>query len=156
MQNDRWIKRDFGVHPVKKRPWLRRLVILLIITGIFYAGYKMQYEPRLDAKNYASFSRLTLTGVEFKIAEYSAADEIERREIIRSLSALWDKFCEIQCPGDHRSTEIQWKMAKVFDYAWVFIQTGKIEAINEVRSRTEDLQRLIDETIEYGNFKRWW
>jgi hypothetical protein len=146
----------------KSRTWLWWAILVLAI-GLFFAGYKGVYEPRVVAKNYASYTTIVLMGVETKLQTFEAADPAARAKILESLPGLWDKFCEIECPDQPRGVEIEWKMAKLFAYTRIFMEqvladkyigAEKAEATQEIEERIAGLKWLLDDTTAYGNFKR--
>lgn len=138
----------------KKGRWLGWTILILIIAGLLYVGYTTQYKPRIEIKNYASLARITLVGIELKILEFKTADETRRQEIIRSLPPLCNKFYEIECPNDNRTIEIQWKMAKIFDHTWTFMKSKEDAELQEIEERIANIKWLVDDAIQYGNFKQ--
>jgi hypothetical protein len=157
------MKSNYGVREV--RPRKRRIwwVLLVLLAAAAIVGYQTQYKPRAKVKNYASYATIVLAGVEIRLQEFEAGDDTARVKTLASLPRLWDKFCEIDCPVNDRTVEIQWKMAKIFEYTRVFMTESsagkyigieKIETARVIEERIADLQWLINDTIAYGNFKR--
>jgi hypothetical protein len=144
------------------RKW-KWLVVLAVVAIGLIAGYFMEYKPRMQAKNYASYSALTVCGIETKLQNFDSADRDSRVKIVESLPRLWDNFCGMDCPDNSRADEIQWKMAKLFEYTRTFMEQElegkyisgeKEDALRVLQERIGDLKWLIDDTIAYGNFKR--
>jgi hypothetical protein len=153
----REIKRD------KKWVWLI-IAILLLATTCF--GYFYEYRPRREAKNYASYAMITVTGVEFKLQDFMAGNYAEQEKIFVSMRALWNKFEEMDPPDEKRTFQIMWKTAKLFEYTKQFMEhelkrkgalttaEGTISP-KEISERITELKFFINETVAYGNFKRW-
>lgn len=144
----------------KKWGWL---VVLAVVAIAVIVGYFMVYKPRMQVKNYASFSALTVCGIETKLQNFDSADRDFRVKIVESLPRLWDNFCGMDCPDNPRADEIQWKMAKLFEYTRTFMEQElegkynpdeKEDALRVIQERIGDLKGLIDDTTAYGNFKR--
>ena len=144
----------------KKWGWL---VVLAVVAIVVIVGYFMVYKPRMQVKNYASYSALTVFGIETKLQNFDTADRDTRVRIVESLPRLWDGFCELDSPDNPRAEEIQWKMAKLFEYIKTFmvqeleekyVGSEKEDSLRVIRERIGDLKLLIDDTIAYGNFKR--
>lgn len=142
----------------------RGMIIIVLCMFLFTAvGYGAVYKPRVDAKNYASWAAICLAGIEVRLDSFGSDSPRERQKTLQSISGIWGKFCEIECPDNPRAEEIQWKMAKLLGYAesftdqeirGVYIGTEAAEARQNITERIDDLKWLIDDTIDYGNFKR--
>ena len=176
---------ETGVREIKSRvrrvkrakKWLYGAILVLLLGGLA-AGYPLEYKPRVAAKNYASFAAITVCGVEAKLQAFDAAAPETRGNIIESFERLRTDFYAIECPDDARPEEIQWKMAKLFEYAGTYMSrtvqldsqdavspkmggsggkytdAERADAIREARERIADLKGLINDTIAYGNFGR--
>jgi hypothetical protein len=150
-----------GVQKIKwARKWLYSTILVLLLGGLA-AGYPLVYKPRIEAKNYASFAAITVCGVENKLQAFDAAGAGERAGIADSFERLRSNFYAIDCPAGGRAEEIQWKMAKLFEYSRAYIEF-KEKYTNEERAdasrmlgeRITDIKWLINDTIAYGNFGR--
>jgi hypothetical protein len=144
----------------KKWGWL---VVLVVVAIALIFGYFKVYKPRMQAKNYASYSALTVFGIETKLQAFDAAERDARVKIFESLPRLWDDFCTVECPDNPRAEEIQWKMAKLFEYTRTFMEqelaekyvgSEKADSLRVIQERIRDLKWLMDDTTAYGNFKR--
>jgi hypothetical protein len=176
---------ETGVREIKSRvrevkrgkKWLYSAILVLLFGGLA-AGYPLVYKPRVAAKNYASFAAITVSGVEAKLQAFDAAGPETRDNIVESFERLRTDFYAIECPDGARPEEIQWKMAKLFEYAGAYMSrtlqldsqnvvsrtmgesggkytdAGRTDAIREARERIADLKWLINDTIAYGNFGR--
>ncbi|OGP92476.1 MAG: hypothetical protein A2Z19_06055 [Deltaproteobacteria bacterium RBG_16_54_18] len=158
--------KSYRVREVKKgKKWVWPAIVILIL-GTACFGYFSEYRPRVKAKNYASYVMVTVTGVEFKLQNFMAGDAGKQEKIFASMSSLWNKFEKIDPPDENRTFTIMWKMAKIFEYTKKFMEhelkkggglttaEGTISP-KEIAERISELKFFIDETIEYGNFKRW-
>jgi hypothetical protein len=161
----------------KGKKWLYGAILVLLLAGLA-SGYPLVYRPRAAAKNYASFAAITVCGVEAKLQAFDAAGPETQGTIIESFERLRADFYAIECPDGARAEEIQWKMAKLFEYAGAYMSrtlqldspddvsrtTGepggrytdakRADAMREARERIADLKYLINDTIAYGNFGR--
>ena len=155
-----------GVREIKRGKKWFWLVIAILALGTTCFGYFSEYKPRAKAKNYASYAMITVTGVEFKFQDFMAGNYAEQEKIFASLPALWSKFEEIEPPDENRTFQIMWKTAKLFEYTKLFMEhelkkkaalttaEGTISP-KEIAERIAELKFFINETVAYGNFKRW-
>jgi hypothetical protein len=157
------IKKDFGARKVKRKGGRIWWMFLGIVLAVFIIGYIKEYKPRTKVKNYGSYAILTVRGVEMKLESFEAAGKDEREKIINSLSHLWGDFCLIECPDHPLSDQIQWKMAKLFEYTKIFMERElqgryigyeRDDALIIIIDRIKNLKRLSNDAIAYGNFKR--
>ena len=162
----------------KSKKWLYPVILVFILGGVA-AAYPLVYKPRVAAKNYASLAAMTVLGLETKLQTFDAAGPETRGSIIESFERLRADFYAIECPDGARTEEIQWKMAKLFEYAGAYMsRTWQVDSqdvasrttsesggkytdaksadtLRETQERIVDLKRLINDTIAYGNFERW-
>jgi hypothetical protein len=157
---------NHGVREIKKgKKWVWLVMVILALGSVCF-GYFSEYRPRMRAKNYASYAMITVSGVEFKLQDFMAGSYVEQEKIFASMPALWSKFEEIDPPDEKRTFQIMWKTAKLFEYTKQFMEhelkkkgaltmaEGTISS-REIAERISELKFFIDETVAYGNFKRW-